>query len=189
MTAAAVLFPPEIFVDQLLVTIRDATVRVPGSTVPYHEHARQAAALATRSELDTPTVAAALLYGVGEIVVRTWARHPAVEPDVLDPMAAGLAHLDTHFPAAVTEPIALLGRARAYTARRADGRGPGPEDRRFETEAYAREALELVEIDRLTGRGPMITPPLDAYRDLLHGLCRPALVVEPAFEPIRPGGI
>lgn len=189
MTAAAVLFPPEIFVDQLLVTIRDATLRVPDSTVPYHEHARQAAALATRNELEPATVAAALLYGVGEIVVRTWARHPAVEPDVLDPTAAGLAHLDTHFPPAVTQPIALLGRARAYTARRADGRDADHEDRRFETEPHAREALELVGIDRLAGRGPMITPPLDAYRDLLHGLCRPALVVEPALQPMPPSEI
>lgn len=173
MTAAAVLFPPEIFVDQLLVTIRDATVRLPGSSLSYHLHARQAAALATQAGLEQPAVAAALLYGYGEVVARSWSRHPSA-PVPVDATAAGVAHLRTHLSCSVTQPIALMTRARRYLDEAGHaGMIPTPERLRFETEPHASVALELVDIDRRAGVDAMITPGLDAYRDLLHGLCRP----------------
>lgn len=179
MSAAAVLFPPEIFVDQLLVSIRDATLRLPGSQVSFHHHARQAAALAAHRGAQKPTVAAALLYGYGEIVARSWARHPARSTPI-DPTTAGVAHLGTHLPESVVRPIALMSQANTYAAStRHVGMVQTPAQLRFETEPYAGAALELAEIDRLAGNGPMLTPPLDEYRDLLHGLCRRVAVVEP----------
>ena len=68
MSVATLLFPPEIFVDQVLVTIRDASIRIPGSSVPFHQHARQAASLAERAALPDHLIGAALLYGVGELM-------------------------------------------------------------------------------------------------------------------------
>ncbi len=80
--AAAVLFPPEIFVDHLLVAVRDAALRLPGSNVPYHRHARQAAAIAAADpNASDELVAAALLSGIGEVILTSFARHPAATAD------------------------------------------------------------------------------------------------------------
>ena len=183
--AAAVLFPPEIFVDHLLIAIRDAQLRLPGSSLPYHRHARQAAALAAADpNASDELVAAALLSGIGEVILRSFARHPAandagVGGDVdQNGRAAEVArsHLSIHFPDAVTGPIALLPWARRYLG--STRRGPGEaatmaplERARFESEPGAVDAITLAVIDDRAGRATMLCPPLDAYRDLLHGIC------------------
>lgn len=171
MSVATLLFPPEIFVDQILVTIRDASVRIPGSSVPLHQHARQAASLAERAALPDPLVGAALLYGVGELMVRSWARHPAFEHAPTDPTNAAVAHLGSHMPNQVLEPIRLLPEAKRYLAAGAAGLATTATRRRFETELHAADAVELALIDEQAGNGEMITPTLDHYRDLLRDLC------------------
>ncbi len=177
--SAALLFPPEIFVDQVLVTVRDSNVRISGSVVPFHEHARQAAGLARSEGASDALVGAALLYGIGEVLVRCWERHPSVR-SVVTPTQAAVAHLSLHLPAAVTEPIRLLPQARVQLQRDA-GRGLVASRHRpaFENQQYAAQAMELAQIDRRAGTGPMITPELCEYRDLLAGLCAqpaPALI-------------
>ena len=171
MSVATLLFPPEIFVDQVLVTIRDASARISGSSVPFHQHARQAASLAERASLPDPVVGAALLYGVGELMVRSWSRHPAFEGAPTDPTQAALAHLGSHMPDAVLEPIRLLPDAKRYLAAANNGLTATAPQRRFETEVHAADAVELALIDQLAGNREMITPKLDHYRDLLWGLC------------------
>jgi predicted HD phosphohydrolase len=171
MSTAVALFPPEVFVDHLLVTISDSDVRIPGSTMSYHLHARQAAALATHVGLGPPAIAASLLYGFGEIVVRSWARHPARGAPI-DATEAAIAHLGLHLPASVTCPIALLDDARVYLEEaRTGGMIPSLRCRRFESEPHAADALELANIDAIAGKGPMITPTLGTYRALLSELC------------------
>ncbi len=172
MTLATATFPPELFVEHLLVTIRDSDERIPGSVVPFNEHARQAAALADRDGLAPGTVAAALLYGFGNIVARSWARHPSNEATMLEPHLAASRHLSLHLPDIVTSPIALLAAARRYMAAHSGhGLNVGPLIDDFETDIYAPAALELHQIDRRAGCGPMITPGLDHYRGLLIDLC------------------
>ncbi len=174
MSVAAMLFPPEIFVDQVLVTIRDSTVQIPGSQVPFHQHARQAASLAERAALPDHLVAASLLYGVGELMVRSWARHPAFEHAPTNPIDGAIAHLATHMPERVLAPIRLLPDARRYLDAGAAGLSGSAAQRRFETELGAADAVELALIDLRAGNGEMITPKLDHYRDLLRGLCTSA---------------
>jgi len=179
--AAAVLFPPEIFVDHLLVAVRDAALRLPGSSVPYHRHARQAAALAAAdANASDELVAAALLSGIGEVILTSFARHPAADGDIAtsDLHAAEVArsHLSLYFAEDVTEPIVLLPRARQYVrdARRGPADAPAMnafERARFESHPAAVDATTLAIIDDRAGRSPMVCPPLDAHRDLLHRLC------------------
>ena len=169
--ATTMLFPPEIFVDQVLVTIRDATVRIPGSSVPFHQHARQAASLAERAALPDHLIGAALLYGVGDLMVRSWSRHPAFEHAPTDPTQAAVAHLSSHVPERVLAPIRLLPDARRYLDAGAAGLTATPPQRRFETELQAADAVELALIDQRAGNREMITPKLDHYRDLLRDLC------------------
>ncbi|MEM7288240.1 MAG: hypothetical protein AAF480_17975 [Actinomycetota bacterium] len=171
MSVATLLFPPEIFVDQVLVTVRDAQVHIPGSTVPFHQHARQAASLAERAALPDHMIAAALLYGVGELMVRSWSRHPAFEHAPSDPIDAAVAHLGSHLPDRVLTPIRLLPAARRYLDAGAAGLTATAPQRRFETELQAADAVELALIDRRAGLRHMITPKLDHYRDLLRDLC------------------
>lgn len=180
--AAAVLFPPEIFVDHLLVAIRDAALRLPGSSVPYHRHARQAAAIASSdANASDELVAAALLSGIGEVILASFSRHPAaadapVATSDLHAAEVARSHLSLYFPDDVTEPIALLPRARAYLrdARRGPADAPAMnafERARFESEPAAFDATTLAVIDDRAGRGPVACPPLDAHRHLLHRLC------------------
>lgn len=169
--SAALLFPPEIFVDQVLVMVRDSRVRIRGSVVPFHEHARQAAGLARYEGAGDALVGAALLYGIGEILVRCWERHPS-SGAVVNPSQAAVAHLSLHLPANVTEPIRLLPKARVQLQRDAGGGLLATRHRQtFESEPYAAQAMELAVIDRRAGNGSMITPDLSEYRDLLAGLC------------------
>lgn len=187
MTAAAVLFPPEVFIDQLLVTIRDSSFRLPGSTLPHHQHARQAAALARRAGCSDAMVAAALVSGIGDVVARGWARHPRAVCTDVDPGRAALAHLGTHLPDSVTGPVALLGVARAHLAPTTAAAGGSTRTdhgrRRLETEPHGASALELGRIHREAGRRVMIAPTLDVYRELLHGLCHSSLAHEPSLTP------
>ena len=129
--ATTMLFPPEIFVDQVLVTIRDATIRIPGSSVPFHQHARQAASLAERAALPDHLIGAALLYGVGDLMVRSWSRHPAFEHAPTDPTQAAVAHLSSHVPERVLAPIRLLPDALRYLDAGAAGLTATPPQRRF----------------------------------------------------------
>ena len=180
MSVATLLFPPEIFVDQVLVTIRDASIRIPGSSVPFHQHARQAASLAERAALPDHLIGAALLYGVGELMIRSWSRHPAFEHAPTDPTNATLAHLGSHLPERVLAPIRLLPDARRYLDAGAGGLTATAPQRRFETEIQAADAVELALIDRRAGTREMITPKLDHYRDLLRELCADRATVVPA---------
>ena len=142
--------------------------------MPFHQHARQAASLAERAALPDHLVAASLLYGVGELMVRSWARHPAFEHAPTDPIEGAIAHLAAHLPERVLTPIRLLPDARRYLDAGAAGLGGSAPQRRFETELGAADAVELALIDQRAGKGEMITPKLDHYRDLLHRLCAPA---------------
>lgn len=176
-----ILFPPEVFVDHLLVTIRDSGLHLPGSSVPYRDHARQAAALAGAEAHPPSLVAAALLYGIGDVLVSSWARHPAAPDDPWAPTEAAAAHLGAHLEPEVIAPISLLPQARAYLA--ANEGLPAmsaPRRRRFEQTPHAWAAVALAVIDRHAGNGPMLTPPLASYRDLLFDLCTDTLAVEPA---------
>jgi len=176
MTAARV-FPAEIFVDQTLVMIRDSNRRICGSTVPLHEHARQAAALASAAGASNATIAAALLYGIGDALVASWSRHPS-RSGPTDPVQATLGHLGLHFPETMTAPISLLADAHIYL-RENQGLTPTPEgraaERRLGHSPHASAAVELAIVDTKAGQGPMITPPLGDYRDLLHTLCNRTL--------------
>jgi predicted HD phosphohydrolase len=180
--AAAVLFPPEIFVDHLLVAVRDAALRLPGSSVPYHRHARQAAALASADpNASDELVAAALLSGIGEVILTSFARHPAaadapVATSDLHAAEVARSHLSLYFSDEVTDPIALLPRARRYVRDARKGPADAPtmsafERARFESEPAAVDATTLAVIDERAGRDTMVCPPLDAHRDLLHRLC------------------
>ena len=180
MSVATLLFPPEIFVDQVLVTIRDASVRIPGSSVPFHQHARQAASLAERAALPDHLVGAALLYGVGDLMLRSWARHPAFEHAPTDPTQAAVAHLGSHMPEPVLAPIRLLPAATRYLDIGSGGLTATAPQRRFETELHAADAVELALIDQRAGNREMITPKLDHYRDLLWHLCATRAEAVPA---------
>jgi len=170
---SAQLFPPEVFVDHLLVAIRDADFYLSRSALSPQDHARQSAALAHADACPPPLVAAAVLSGVGELLARSWARHPAAAPDT--PIAAAdaaSAHLSLHLPPEVTEPIRLLSTAHHYLhANEGQMTMSANEVGQFESERHARQALALARIDRRVGAGPMITPPLDSYRELLFELC------------------
>lgn len=192
---AAVLFPPDIFVDHLLVTLRDAQVRLPGSELPLGRQARQAAALAVVDGEPDHLVAAALLGGIGHVIAASFTRHPAVDPDdleqldQLDPTVLAADHLRLQFPDAVTRPIELLPTARRYLGAGGvvgTGDSLGALSRaRFEVDPAAADAVTLALLERRSGRGAMLCPTLDAYRDLLYRLCTEALaLVRPRLKLI-----
>lgn len=171
MTAAAVLFPPDIFVDQVLVMVRDSNLLLPASTMPHAEHARQAAALAGRGAHPDTLVAAALLCGIGDLVVGSWSRHPSTSHRTTPANEAAAMHLSHHLPPCVTEPIRLLSRARRYlNAVSGTGLALSATRRQFESEPHAAAAIDLADIDRRAGKVPMLTPALETYRDMLFSL-------------------
>lgn len=182
--------PDDLFVDLVLVSIRDAGSTRPGSDRPLADDARQAATLATAEGGDAPLVAAALLMGFGHVVTRSFARHPAAEGLTFDPDVAGATYLSSHLPEATTGPLALLPVARRYLPSAlvesdAAPTGLSPTERmRFERHLHAADAVTLATIEQRLPNATLPMAPLGAYRTLLYDLARGGRDPE---VPLTPG--
>jgi gamma-butyrobetaine dioxygenase len=171
-------------VDALLARYaRLGSQRYGGEAVSQLAHALQTAHLAEMAAASDGLIAAALLHDLGHLL-----QHDLHEAPSEDHAALGARHLAQWFPPELTEPIRLHAQAKRYLLATEPGyyerlsaasrhslgwQGAALtelEQRRFLTQPFAREAVELRLWDDRAKDPAAQPPPLAHYRTLLEDL-------------------